>query len=61
MVSRLRSLVDVRAQRIEVTRAGLDALGESMPLFVDAQLRLFGEEGRPGGLLNALLRADAKG
>lgn len=62
MVSRQRSASDVRAKHVGVTAAGLEALRDALPLAIDVQQRLFGDEGRPGGsLLAALLRLGDKG
>lgn len=59
LVARQRSLSDVRAKHVEVTPAGLSALRRTLPIMIDVQQRLFGEEGRPGGsLLEALVRLE---
>jgi DNA-binding MarR family transcriptional regulator len=59
LVARMRSPSDERAKRIEVTAAGLKSLRRALPVVIEVQRRLFGEEGRPGGsLLTALLRLD---
>ncbi|SEU36032.1 MarR family winged helix-turn-helix transcriptional regulator [Stigmatella erecta] len=59
MVARRRNPSDIRAKHVEVTAAGLAALRSALPLAIEVQQRLFGEEGRPGGsLLAALLRLD---
>jgi DNA-binding MarR family transcriptional regulator len=59
MVARRRNPSDIRAKHVEVTADGLQALREALPLAIEVQVRLFGEEGRPGGsLLAALLRLD---
>ena len=61
MVARARSQSDVRAKRVEVTTAGLTVLSRALPLVIDVQRRLFGEEGSVGGsLLTALLRIDVE-
>ena len=61
MVARPRSQSDVRAKHIEITRAGLSALRHALPVAIDVQQRLFGNEGRPGGsLLTALLSLDSR-
>lgn len=58
-ITRMPSPSDVRAKRVDVTAAGIDALRDTLPLVIDVQRRLFGEEGAPGGrLLTALLRLD---
>ena len=57
MVARPRSASDERAKHVEVTADGLKALRHALPLLIELQRRLFGEEGRPGGsLLETLLR-----
>ena len=59
MVARARSAADVRAKDIAVTAAGLKALRRALPVVIEVQQRLFGDDGKPGGaLLGALLRAD---
>ena len=59
MVARSRSTSDVRAKRVEVTAAGLSVLRRALPVVIDVQRRLFGEEGSVGGsLLTGLLRLD---
>ena len=59
MVARSRSTSDVRVKRVEVTAAGLSVLGRALPVVIEVQQRLFGEEGRVGGsLLTGLLRLD---
>ena len=59
LVARTRSLTDVRAKNIALTKNGLQALRRSLPLVIEVQHRLFGDEGRQGGrLLAALLRAE---
>lgn len=61
MVVRPRSQPDVWAKRIEVTQAGAAALRRALPITVDVQRRLFGDEGRPGGnLLTAFLNFDSE-
>ncbi len=58
-VARARSAEDVRAKRVEVTDSGGAALRAAMPLVIEVQHRIFGDEGLPGGsLLNTLLRLD---
>lgn len=59
LVARPRSSTDVRANSVTVTAAGLNALRAALPLIIEVQRRLFGEDGLPGGpLLAALLRAE---
>ena len=61
LVTRPRSKVDVRAKRIEVTAAGLATLRIALPLVIDVQQRLFGDDGKPAGrFLTTLLRLDSK-
>lgn len=61
MVARARSPSDVRAKRVEVTAAGLTVLRRALPVVIDVQRRLFGEEGSVGGsLLTTLLRLDVE-
>jgi len=46
---------------VSVTRRGLEVLRAAMPLAIAVQRRLFGKEGRPGGvLLETLLRLDRR-
>lgn len=60
LVARPRGPADIRTKRVEVTAAGVEALRHAKPVVIDAQRRLFGEEGAPGGaLLASLLRVDA--
>ena len=59
MVTRLRSWSDVRAKHVELTQAGLQTLYLALPIAIDIQRRLFGDQGRPGGaLLTLLLQAE---
>ena len=59
MVARMRSPADIRAKCVEVTASGLTVLRRALPMVIEVQRRLFGEEGRVGGsLLSALLRVD---
>lgn len=56
MVARRRSTTDVRAKHVEVTTAGSEVLRRALPVVIDVQHQVFGDEGNPGGtLLNALL------
>ncbi|WP_033290752.1 MarR family winged helix-turn-helix transcriptional regulator [Amycolatopsis jejuensis] len=58
-IVRSRSAEDVRAKQVEVTDAGGAALREALPLVIEVQHRIFGDEGLPGGaLLETLLRLD---
>jgi DNA-binding MarR family transcriptional regulator len=56
MVARSRSASDVRAKHVEVTAAGLTVLRRALPLVIDVQRRLFGEDGSVSGSLLAALR-----
>jgi DNA-binding MarR family transcriptional regulator len=61
MISRLPSASNVRAKRVEVTPSGVTTLRRALPLAIEVQRRLFGDDGRPGGkLLTALLRLDSE-
>ena len=61
MVVRMRNTSDIRAKHIEITGAGLKVLRKALPIVIDVQRRLFGEEGREGGsLLTSLLRLDGE-
>ena len=61
LVARARSPQDERAKSVEVTAAGVTSLRRALPVVIDVQRRLFGQEGRPGGsLLSALLRLDGE-
>lgn len=47
------------AKAVAITNSGISRLREALPLVIDLQRRLFGEEGRPGGkLLSALLKLE---
>jgi DNA-binding MarR family transcriptional regulator len=60
LISRKSNESDVRAKSVEVTAPGVRALRRALPLVMDVQRRLFGEEGRvDGSLLIALLRIEA--
>ncbi len=56
LVARERNPADIRAKYIEVTAAGLSALRRALPLVIDVQQRLFGEESSV--LLTTLLKLD---
>lgn len=59
MIVRRVSASNVRAKRVEVTANGLKALRQALPIAIDVQRRLFGNEGRAGGpLLTMLLGID---
>ena len=55
LVTRTPSPGNALAKRVAITPAGLDALRAALPLGIEIQARLFGEEGRPGGRLLAML------
>ena len=55
MVARRRSATDVRAKHVELTSAGLMTLRRALPVVIKVQERLFGESGKPGGDLLAML------
>ncbi|MFI9388152.1 MarR family winged helix-turn-helix transcriptional regulator [Kutzneria sp. NPDC052558] len=58
-VRRTTNPADVRAKCLTVTAAGLAVLREALPLVIDVQRRLFGDQGLPGGdLLEALVALD---
>ena len=49
------------AKVVSVTSPGLEVLRAAMPIAIAVQRRLFGKEGRPGGvLLETLLRVDRR-
>ena len=56
LVTRARNAADTRAKHIQVTAAGLRALRRALPMGIEVQRRLFGEEGKPGGRLLATLQ-----
>ena len=56
MITRVRSRSDVRAKHVELTRAGLETLHRALPIAINVQQRLFGDQGRPGGALLASLQ-----
>jgi DNA-binding MarR family transcriptional regulator len=59
LITRSRNSADTRSHSVEVTAAGVSTLRDALPLVVDVQRRIFGEDGMPqGALLQALLRAD---
>ena len=55
LVTRVRSVADTRAKHLQVTASGLKALRRALPVVIDVQRWLFGEEGRPDGRLLAIL------
>lgn len=59
LITRSRNSADTRAHSVEVTATGVATLRDALPLVVDVQRRIFGEDGMPqGALLEALLRAE---
>jgi DNA-binding MarR family transcriptional regulator len=61
MVKRTPTPGNALAKNISITSAGLTALRAALPLVIEVQQALFGEEGRPGGrLLAALARVDGR-
>jgi DNA-binding MarR family transcriptional regulator len=59
-VTRTKSLANVRAYRVELTRPGLAVLEAALPLAIAIQRGTFGEDGRVGGpLLDMLQRVEA--
>lgn len=61
LVSREKSQRHARAKQVAVTRTGAAALERALPLVVELQRSLFGDEGLPGGpMLGALLALDAR-
>ena len=59
MIARPPSASNVRAKCVEVTSVGVTVLRNALPIAIEVQRRLFGEEGSQGGkLLTALLRLD---
>lgn len=60
MVRRTPSPGNALAKQVAITRTGMKALREALPLVIGVQARLFGDQGRPGGsLLDALVRIDS--
>ena len=56
LLTRARNAADTRAKYISVTAAGLRALRRALPVGIEVQRRLFGEEGKPGGSLLVVLQ-----
>ncbi|MDR5835719.1 MarR family winged helix-turn-helix transcriptional regulator [Caballeronia sp. LZ034LL] len=48
-VQRVSSSVDVRMKNVQLTRTGLTRVRKALPLAIDVQRRLFGDEGMPEG------------
>ena len=47
------------AKHVDITSAGISALRQALPIVIQIQARLFGDEGRPGGrLLDTLVLID---
>ncbi len=61
LIARRRSVSNARAKHIDITATGLTALKRALPVVIDVQQRLFGDEGGSGGkLLTALQRVDSE-
>jgi MarR family transcriptional regulator, organic hydroperoxide resistance regulator len=59
-ISRPRSSSDVRAKNVEITANGLAVLRRALPVMIELQQQMFGDDGAPGGsLLTALLRVES--
>ena len=56
LIARRSSPADRRAKHVEVTAPNLRTLRRSLPVVLDVQVRFFGDEGRVGGTLLAVLR-----
>jgi MarR family transcriptional regulator, organic hydroperoxide resistance regulator len=56
MIERARDDGDIRAKRVQVTDMGIQALRHSLPLVIDVQRRMFGNQGLPGGAFLEALR-----
>ena len=54
-ILRERYEADTRAKRVSITQAGFAALRTALPLAIEVQHQLFGEEGLPGGSLQQTL------
>ncbi len=60
MVRRTPSPGNAIAKQVAITSTGMTALREALPMVIEVQGRLFGDQGRPGGdLLNTLVRIDS--
>lgn len=59
LITQQGSPSDVRANLVFVTEAGWNSLERSLPLLIEVQRSLFGEEGRPeGSFLRALVEIE---
>ncbi|WP_232491084.1 MarR family winged helix-turn-helix transcriptional regulator [Mycobacterium dioxanotrophicus] len=59
-ISRPRSSSDVRAKNVEITADGLAVLRRALPVMIELQQQMFGDDGVPGGsLLTALLQVES--
>ncbi len=59
-IARKRSITDSRSKNVEVTRIGVTVLRQALPLMIEVQQRVFGDQGKPGGsFLETLLSLDA--
>jgi DNA-binding MarR family transcriptional regulator len=54
-ISRQQSSSDSRAKEVTVTRSGVVALRQALPLAIRVQAKLFGDSGRPKGDLHEIL------
>ena len=62
LIQRRVDPADVRAKLVMITADGIQVLGNALPLVIEVQRELFGEEGRPDGyLLAKLLSLDRGG
>jgi DNA-binding MarR family transcriptional regulator len=62
MIARAAVEANARAKSVSITAMGLDALQRALPLAIEVQRQMFGEEGRVGGaVLAMLLDAQEKG
>ena len=60
-VTRTHHATDTRAKHLQMTAAGLKALGRAMPVVIDVQRRLFGEQGSANSdQLTMLVRVDGE-
>ncbi len=56
MIARAQSTSKRSAKSVEITPAGLAAVRAALPVMIQLQQQLFGDEGKPGGGLLAALR-----
>ena len=61
-IQRTPAPANALAKHVEITAAGLSSLVQALPIVIEVQARLFGDEGKPEGvLLAALLQIDSEG